>query len=84
MKRHRWELPESASSSHQWETLDDAVFGEFDASEDDANDEVEPTAWAAERAAELFLESLLALFLTSNVSAEKHMCYMLLRLPCGD
>ena len=70
MKRHRWELPESASSSHQWETLDDAVFGEFDASEDDANDEVEPTAWAAERAAELFLESLLALFLTSKVSAE--------------
>ena len=83
MKRHRWELPESASSSHQWETLDDAVFGEFDASEDDANDEVEPTAWAAERATELFLESLLALFLTSKFSAES-MCYMLLRLPCGD
>ena len=77
MKRHRWELPESASSSHQWETLDDVVFGEFDASEDDANDEVEPTAWAAQRAAELFLESLLALFLTSKVSAESKcvICY---------
>ena len=65
MKRHRCELPESASSSHQWEIIDDAFFGEFDASEDDANDEV-----AAQRAAELFLESLLALLLTSKVSAE--------------